>query len=1470
MPLGLLLASDAAAPRGRPPRALPSGALPPAGCTGKEGAGPDSWERGRRRRLRRRRIPFPPSGHLPRRTETPDQPPAAILDGSTAKGAPPLASFLPPSTERAPRLLARAAPRRNPESKQETGSPWWGAGGRSQLRRCCSSGRPALVLWTSWTGFPKRTPPPRLRSNRGRERLSFFSACPPRRATPPLRLRPKGSLAGSPGKRPGRRWFLPFPAGPAAKPRRPRPFSSSPSVAGVRRCGGSARPFLRGSLPPPWASLRRLLGARCCAACNTWTTRTRSRAPPFRSRVARQSSPSWRCCRSPPKCPPSTACWARRYRWKIALCKFCLLGTIWILSFHWWSRKMSWKGSTKTSEKLYSSKGPELRRSLFSLKQLFQEDKDLVPEFVNSEGLTCLITVGAEADQNYQNYILRALGQIMLFVDGMMGVINHDATVQWLYTLCGSLYRLVVKTALKLLLVFVEFTDCNAQLLIQAVMRAEQARGGFPWSHLVTILEQKNAADTELQVFAMTLINKILAALPDQDSFYDVTDCLEQQGMESLIQEHLTSKGIDPDLKQQLVIYENALKYEDGVEEPPPGARRERRKGEEGRRGQRRSLGCAVTQEDSRGGPRAAEDVGPRPGLDEDSRDLPGFQSTYSSASSVLLSAPSVPAAGEQSGSLGERSIFKARFLENLAASQKEKMCAISKGRAEILAEATPSTEQVAPGSQGQAGSADGKEPDSVWALAALGGAEASESTPGGEGSSSSHGLGPCCILSPGLESVAPGDGADPCSKKLMLDMLFSKRSPTGLERTPLALAEESQAGAQSKLSQDEEGGRRGNRALRAQFSVEAEASLQSLERTVMTPYRKDAEVMGGALGPSPKPLKIRDLDFSDLGEEEDFDILEVEMTVPHHGAAGATGVLAPPPPPLPPGCPPPPPPPPLGCAVAPPPPPPLGCTTEDAHSPAEKKTKKTIKLFWRELRNPEAPGRGGPFGPGTLWASLEKVEIDTAKLEHLFESKTKEVLSSKKAVDGKKLIVVLDPKRSNAINIGLTALPPVHIIKTAIFNFDEFAINKEGIEKILTMVPTEEEKQRIQEAQLANPDVPLGSAEQFLLSLSSVPELTSRLQLWAFKLDYETLEQEIAEPLFDLKLGMTQLAKNRTFKCVLATLLAMGNFLNGSQSQGFELSYLAKVSEVKDTVHRQTLLNHLCYCVVEKFPGTTDLYSEVAAVIRSAKVDFDELAESLLQLERRCKMSWDSLKAIAKHDTKPALKSKLLDFLQASTQNILLLKVVHRRVLNRFRSFLLHLGYDTRSAQDVKVTGFCRTLREFALEYRTCRERVLQQQKKRAAYRERNRTRGRMITEMEKFATVSKPEVSLAPAVLSASPKQEEDEASHESMTTVLISPAEPSGRHSRASRGVGKHSPPSVATPEDDASSSPEEASEEIMDRLVKSVTQSTPPRPGAGKERRRSRGNRKSLRRTLKSGLSDELVQALGLAQAAGVTV
>lgn len=222
------------------------------------------------------------------------------------------------------------------------------------------------------------------------------------------------------------------------------------------------------------------------------------------------------------------------------------------------------------TEKLYNSEGRDLRRALFSLKQIFQEDKDLVHEFVQNDGLSCLIKVGSETDQNYQNYILRALGQVMLYVDGMNGVMEHNKTIQWLYTLISSKFRLVVKTALKLLLVFVEYTDTNCLLLIKAINTVDQSQGLLPWHNVMKLLKDFDSADTELLIYAMTLVNKCLNGTPDQDTYYDQTDALEEQGIEGIIQRYMSKPGTDLDLLQQFQIYEAVLQYEDGEERGTP------------------------------------------------------------------------------------------------------------------------------------------------------------------------------------------------------------------------------------------------------------------------------------------------------------------------------------------------------------------------------------------------------------------------------------------------------------------------------------------------------------------------------------------------------------------------------------------------------------------------------------------------------------------------------------------------------------------------------------------------------------------------------------------------------------------------------------------------------------------------------------------------------------------------------------
>lgn len=141
----------------------------------------------------------------------------------------------------------------------------------------------------------------------------------------------------------------------------------------------------------------------------------------------------------------------------------------------------------------------------------------------------------------------------------------------------------------------------------------------------------------------------------------------------------------------------------------------------------------------------------------------------------------------------------------------------------------------------------------------------------------------------------------------------------------------------------------------------------------------------------------------------------------------------------------------------------------------------------------------------------------------------------------------------------------------------------------------------------------------------------------------------------------------------------------------------------------------------------------------------------------------------------KPQLKQKMSDFLKDCAERIIILKIVHRRIINRwlpslqfcwrrkegksilkgkkafsffpscppplsprFHSFLLFLGHPAYSVREVSVHRFSKILSEFALEYRTTRDRVLQQKQKRADHRERNKTRGKMIMDVNAPVSVT------------------------------------------------------------------------------------------------------------------------------------
>ncbi|GAB1603515.1 FH1/FH2 domain-containing protein 3-like isoform X4 [Argonauta hians] len=1089
-------------------------------------------------------------------------------------------------------------------------------------------------------------------------------------------------------------------------------------------------------------------------------------------------------------------------------------------------------------EKLLNSSGRELRRALFSLKQIFQDDKDLVHEFVENDGLDCLIKVGAESDQNYQNFILRALGVVMLYVDGMNGVIRHNATIHWLYSLLSSKHRLVVKTALKLLVVFVDYSEHNTQLLLRAINNVDKQRGAKPWTNVMNILDEKGGSDSELLSYAMTLINKVLYAIPDQDTFYDVSDALEELGMERITKKHMRKKGTDEDLMKQFQNYDNALRHEDGndgLEISQMGSLR---------------LTPRVPCEEERKSRRYAKSKNPRFAPPESALSkMKGAEEYKEKKMKEMQNIRIVPedAPDEDLVSMYKNKKMKDKEAQSQQQQQKKRQSVEQKASILNSFIEQDKKENMSPlqkwrESRGYApGTEEELDPDTWRNSINIKGEELSDRDEVPELPTKQW----ATVHKKAAPEPEPEQEKAINSIRDRFQVKADEAKPL-VEAGAVKAAQGDKSGLISKMKEDLNQKSLAVKHPGDQLGTAAKEVGKTVEVMKKTEGDLEWEKISKMLS---RPLRIKNMDFTDLQPDDDTDLFAPPVI------SAGTAPMPPPPPPPPGGGPPPPPPPPGGAPppppppggappppppvpglAPPPPPPPFGKAGSPAAppppppAPAIKKNKKTLKLHWRPLQG-NAPPHPAVKGE-TIWNKLAPVKIDTQKLEHLFESRTNELKQKKADTSTKKEITVLDPKRSNAINIGLKVLPPPRTIKAAILKMDSSVINKEGIEKILfTMIPAEEEKTQILDAQMLYPDTPLGTAEQFLLILSSISELQARLRLWLFKLDYENLEQEIAEPLMDLKNGIEELLVNKTFKYILSAMLAIGSFLNGTQVQGFTIDYLAKVPEVKDTVHKHSLLHHLCTIIIEQFPDATDLYSEIGAINRCAKIDWDELAEKLEKMELDCKNSWEHLKAVVKHDRCSALKSKMCDFLQDAAERIMILKIIHRRIITRYQKLLMYMGLPVSVAKDQKISQFCKVISEFALEYRTTRDKVNQQLLKKQNQRERKKTRGKMILDTEKFV-------------------KSIEHVAEDPLQKLLVNGYTSADERQLLRKKVGRGC---ITTD----SEMYDTADDEILEACVR--TAATPlKRPQ--KERRRSRGPRKSLRRTLKGGLDTEALEAI----------
>lgn len=172
--------------------------------------------------------------------------------------------------------------------------------------------------------------------------------------------------------------------------------------------------------------------------------------------------------------------------------------------------------------------------------------------------------------------------------------------------------------------------------------------------------------------------------------------------------------------------------------------------------------------------------------------------------------------------------------------------------------------------------------------------------------------------------------------------------------------------------------------------------------------------------------------------------------------------------------------------------------------------------------------------------------------------------------------VFILDPRKSQNTAIVLKSLT-ISRKEIIISLLDGQGIGSETLEKLTKISPTKEEEVKILQFN-GNPNK-LADAESFLYHiLKAVPSAFTRFNAMLFRANYDPEILHLKESLQTLELGCKELRARGLFLKLLEAILKAGNRMNAGtargNAQGFNLGALLKLSDVKSTDGKTTLLH--------------------------------------------------------------------------------------------------------------------------------------------------------------------------------------------------------------------------------------------------------------------------------------------------------
>ncbi|KAK6184773.1 hypothetical protein SNE40_007170 [Patella caerulea] len=363
-----------------------------------------------------------------------------------------------------------------------------------------------------------------------------------------------------------------------------------------------------------------------------------------------------------------------------------------------------------------------------------------------------------------------------------------------------------------------------------------------------------------------------------------------------------------------------------------------------------------------------------------------------------------------------------------------------------------------------------------------------------------------------------------------------------------------------------------------------------------------------------------------------------------------------------------------IGRPAPPPPPPP-------APAPLLKVKKAGVKLttlpsvklkpaHWTKISNNVVSG--------SIWKTMHDVtkNLDLSLLEEQFAMKEKETSNGKEPKEGgrKSKELLLDPKRAHILGIivnGMKITGNDNMLELLSTMTETSTFPAETLSTIRSCQPTDDDKEMYKAYK--GPVEKLLPVDKFMKNLCEIPYIGLRLELtqtiWEFPRTYDAVQEEVEDIWIacDELVGCSKLVK------ILEYILAIGNLLNSKWSsgygvQGFEITSIDKVIEVKGKDHHLTVLSYLVNTLRAQDEDLLDWTSTLKHVSCSAEYSVKAIGAEIEVLKNDLQKVKKNMKVL-----KPLMTSNQDKQFQTDVQNFV---TEHEKGLNKLDAKAIQLTH--------------------------------------------------------------------------------------------------------------------------------------------------------------------------------------------------